>query len=222
LRIVVIGLVTPVVLMLAGMAFWPERVGAPGVIVTSSRRFLGTLVIELLLTATLGGWLWRKGWRPHLTATQPLVSRDVLRGLGVWAFAFASYLVWALLWLLVAPKTTANAYAIEYVGQPSLWIGVTVCVVNAVFEEMLWLGLGVAAMHAAGVRLGMAAMISVLLRTLVHIYQGPLALIGVLPLGAAFTAYYVRTRRMWPVIVAHALQDLLAIALLSLRASGRI
>jgi hypothetical protein len=191
LRVVTIGLVMPVVLMLAGMAFWPERLGAPGVIVTSSRRFLGTLVIELLLTATLGAWLWRKGWRPHRSATLPFAARDLLRGVGVWAFAFLCYLVWAVLWLLAAPKTTAGAYAIEYVGQPSVWIAVTVSVVNAVFEEMLWLGLGVAAMQAAGVRLGVAATISVTLRVLVHLYQGLLAVV------------------------------LMAMALLALRASGR-
>ena len=221
LRVATIGLVTPVLLMLAGMAFWPERLGAPGVLLATSKRFVGTLAIEIFLVATLGTWLWRQGWRPHRTATIPFAPRDVLRGIGVWLAAYVCYAAWALLWFSLAPDTTASAYAVEHVGQPALWIVVTVSAVNAVFEEMLWLGLGVAALHAAGVRLGVAATISLTLRVLVHAYQGPLALVAILPLGAVFTTYYIRTRRLWPVVVAHAAQDLLALGLIILRASAR-
>jgi uncharacterized protein len=221
LRVAAIGLVTPVVLMLAGMAFWPQRVGAPGVLVTSSERFLSTLVAELLLVATLGTWLWRQGWRPHRTATLPLRLRDVLRGLGVWLMAYVAYMVWALLCYVIAPETLAYLASIEHVGQPTLWVALTVSVVNAVFEEMLWLGLGVSALQAAGVRLGVAATISLGLRVLVHAYQGPLALVAILPLGSVFTVYYIRTRRLWPVVVAHAAQDLFALGMIVLRASGQ-
>jgi membrane protease YdiL (CAAX protease family) len=221
LRVATIGLVTPVLLMLAGMVFWPERLGAPGVILVSNERFVGTLVVEIFLVATLGTWLWRQGWRPHRTATTPFAPRDVLRGIGVWLAAYVSYAVWALLWFLVVPGFTWSAYAVQHVGQPTLWVVISVSAVNAVFEEMLWLGLGVAALNAAGVRLGVAATISLALRVLVHAYQGPLALVAILPLGAVFTTYYVRTRRLWPVVVAHAAQDLLALAVIMLRSSGR-
>ncbi len=221
LRVATIGFVTPIVLMLAGMAFWPERLGGPGVILTSNRRLLSTIIIELFFAATLGTWLWRKGWRPHRTATAPFAPRDLLRGVGLWLTAFLGYVISAVLWFFLAPEITAVAVAVQHVGQPALWIVLPLSVVNAVFEEFLWLGLGVAALHAAGVRMGVAAMISITLRVLVHAYQGPLALIAILPLGAIFTVYYVRTRRLWPVIVAHAIQDLLALALIALRASGR-
>jgi uncharacterized protein len=220
LRVATIGLVTPVLLMLAGMAFWPERLGASGVILVSSERFVGTLAIEIVLVATLGTWLWRQGWRPHRTATAPFALWDVLRGIGVWLAAYISYVAWALLWFFLTPETIAGAFAVEHVGQPALWIVFTVSALNAVFEEALWLGLGVAALHAAGVRLRVAATISLTLRVLVHAYQGPLALVAILPLGAIFTTYYVRTRRLWPVVVAHAAQDLLALTLIILRASG--
>jgi len=48
---------------------------------------------------------------------------------------------------------------------------------------------------------------SVMLRVLVHAYQGPLAVVGILPLGLVFTCYFARSKRLWPVIVAHIIQD---------------
>jgi membrane protease YdiL (CAAX protease family) len=52
----------------------------------------------------------------------------------------------------------------------------------------------------------------VALRVLVHLYQGRLALIAILPLGVVFTWYYVRTKRLWPVVVAHVVVDALALS----------
>jgi membrane protease YdiL (CAAX protease family) len=49
---------------------------------------------------------------------------------------------------------------------------------------------------------------------LAHAYQGPLAVVTVVPIGILFTAYYLRTRRLWPVVVAHAFQDILALEIL--------
>jgi membrane protease YdiL (CAAX protease family) len=82
-----------------------------------------------------------------------------------------------------------------------------------VFEELLWLGLGLAAFRRLGIV--PAAAVSVGLRLLAHAYQGPLALVTVLPIGVLFTAYYIRTRRLWPIVVAHAFQDTLALSLLA-------
>jgi membrane protease YdiL (CAAX protease family) len=49
------------------------------------------------------------------------------------------------------------------------------------------------------------------LRTLLHAYQGAMALVSILPLGLVFTIYYARSRRIWPVIVAHMLFDVVAL-----------
>jgi membrane protease YdiL (CAAX protease family) len=213
LRATVVGLVTPVIISLVAMAFWSESYGRPGEMVVSTERFTRSLAIEVLLAATLGGWLWRQGWRPHRTATQPFEWRDLWRALGVWLAALMAAGIWALLCRSVAPQWVDQAERVQRVGHLSLGIIVPLSVFNAVFEELVWLGLGVAALERYGVRL--AAGISIGLRTLVHVYQGPLALIGILPLGVVFTVYYVRSRRLWPVVVAHACQDVMALALIA-------
>jgi membrane protease YdiL (CAAX protease family) len=83
-------------------------------------------------------------------------------------------------------------------------------ILNAVFEEFLWLAYGVTALER---RIGRtrACALSVGFRTAIHAYQGGLAIVGVLPVGLVFTAYYAMSRRVWPVIVAHALQDALVL-----------
>lgn len=219
LRAAVYALVSPVLLLLAWMAFWPERYGASGTLILSTGRLAGTLALELLLAATLGLWLWRLGWRPHRTATRPFARRDLLRGAGVWLAAMLAAWASVFVWRLVEPNLTADALGTQILGRPSFAVILPLSVVNAVFEEFLWLGLGVAALQRCGT--GLAAAVSICLRTLVHVYQGPLAFLAILPIGVVFTAYYLRTRRLWPVVFAHGLQDFLALAALALHDSSR-
>ena len=89
---------------------------------------------------------------------------------------------------------------------------VLVAVINPVFEELLWLGYFVQRLQP---RLGWrgAALVSVALRFAVHLYQTPTAELGILLIAVVFTWYYIRTQRIWPVIVAHMCMD--AIGLLA-------
>jgi membrane protease YdiL (CAAX protease family) len=54
---------------------------------------------------------------------------------------------------------------------------------------------------------------SIALRMSFHLYQGPGAFLGFAVFGLVFTFFYIRTGRLWPLIVAHALLE--AIALLA-------
>jgi membrane protease YdiL (CAAX protease family) len=45
-------------------------------------------------------------------------------------------------------------------------------------------------------------------------------LVAILPIGVVFTGYYVRTRRIWPVVLAHGFQDLLALGYLAIGSPG--
>ena len=54
---------------------------------------------------------------------------------------------------------------------------------------------------------------SALLRAAYHLYQGWGGFLGNLVLGAVFGGLFVRTRRTWPLVVAHALIDVGAGAL---------
>jgi membrane protease YdiL (CAAX protease family) len=54
--------------------------------------------------------------------------------------------------------------------------------------------------------------VSVALRLVCHLYQGTLGVLSVIPVGLIFAYWYVRTGRLWPLIVAHALLDFISLA----------
>jgi uncharacterized protein len=213
-RAAMAGLLIPVALMLLLSALSGRvRDGSSSPIALSDAVLLQGIAVELVLMATIGWWLWRRGWRPLRTATFPLVQLDVVRGLVLWVAAITAVGIWAALCRALLPNLFEVAKHTEIVGGPRLLVSFSYSVVNAVFEELLWLGLGFAAFRRFG--LTVSATVSVVLRLLAHGYQGPLALVTVLPVGIIFTLYYARTRRMWPVVVAHAFQDTLALSILA-------
>jgi membrane protease YdiL (CAAX protease family) len=211
-RVAAAGFLLPVIL-LAALSVIARTDGSAGPIAVSDAKLIHGVALELLMTATLGLWLWRRGWRPQRTATRPFVGVDVARGLVLWAVAIAVVVAWARVCRAAFPSLFTVAEQTQLTGAPHFWVSLPFSVLNAVFEEFLWLGLGVAALRRLG--LATAAAISVALRVLSHAYQGPLALVTVVPIGILFTLYYVRTGRIWPIVVAHAFQDTLALALLT-------
>ena len=183
--------------------------GADAAVVINDREALSTLGIEAVITLLFAPWLWWRGWRPA-GLSEPSGPVDVPRGIVLW---FASYLALGLMFGLVSlAQGKISEPPIKVNLSDAVIIGVSI--LNAVFEEMLWLGYGVTALSR---RIGLrrACVVSVLLRTAVHVYEGPLAVLGVLPIGIVFTVYFARTRRVWPVIVAHALQDAFAFVYLT-------
>lgn len=52
---------------------------------------------------------------------------------------------------------------------------------------------------------------SVVLRVLYHLYQGARGVLSITPVGLIFGVWYARTGRLWPLIVAHSVADLLAL-----------
>jgi membrane protease YdiL (CAAX protease family) len=210
--LLVLGL--PTSLFFAGSLRWlAHNTGNPYV---SDARVASTLVFELALAALLLPFLRRRGWRPGQVAGTP-EPRDVLRGAGVWLAAMASYY---LTWIVFTLSAPTLARAIHHGPTPGVHVSavmiVVVAVLNPLFEEFLWLGYGIPALSS---RLGLrgASVVSVALRVAVHIYQGAQGIIGILPVAIVFTRYYARTRRIWPVVVAHVIADALAFALVSMR-----
>ncbi|HVS77284.1 MAG TPA: CPBP family intramembrane glutamic endopeptidase, partial [Steroidobacteraceae bacterium] len=64
--------------------------------------------------------------------------------------------------------------------------------------------------QAAG--LATAVNVSAAIRLSCHLYQGVAGVLTAVPVGLLFGAWFARTRRLWPLIVAHAVLDLVALA----------
>ena len=177
-------------------------------------RVGSTLALEAVLAALLLPFLRRRGWQPTQVVGAP-EPRDVLRGTGVWLSAVASYyLVW-IVFALSAPAWAEAVRAHFPSGSVSALMIVVTAVLNPLFEEFLWLGYGIPALTS---RLGLrgACIVSVALRVAVHAYQGAMAIVGILPASVVLTWYFARSRRLWPVVVAHVIMDALALATMAM------
>lgn len=82
-------------------------------------------------------------------------------------------------------------------------------IVNASAEEFVYLGFITNALCGRGKPA--AITLAVASRMAVHIYQGPIGVVGIAAIGCVVGVYYDRTRRLWPAIVAHGLIDFLAL-----------
>lgn len=98
-------------------------------------------------------------------------------------------------------------------GLPEVWWAVPVLVLaaaqNAVLEEVIVVGYLVTRLREAW-RLPAVVAASALLRGSYHLYQGFGAFVGNAIMGAVFTLVFLRYGRLWPLIIAHTLLDIVA------------
>lgn len=181
------------------------RRGVGGVLNFGQSRLLATIAWEVAVAGLLWSFLKRRGWALTRIAGTPSV-RDVFRGAGLALVGYGGVIASSIAWYLAAFPTLQHiATTTSVAGHASPLVVAAVCVINPIFEEFLWLAYGLTALEPFGLRVAMFG--SIALRTAMHAYQGMLAVVSILPLAVIFTAYYGRTRRLWPVVVAHMIVD---------------
>ena len=94
------------------------------------------------------------------------------------------------------------------------WWTVPMLVLNSVqaglLEEVIVVGYLITRLEQVGWTTGAAVAASAVLRACYHLYQGWGGFAGNLLLGLLFGLVFVRVRRTWPLVIAHALLDVLA------------
>ena len=179
------------------------------VIGVSDRQLLGTIGVEVILALVLLPLLAIRGWRLS-DITVPATFRDVPRALGIWVVA---YLAYALCWYavrIVTPGLAMNVAQTSFAGDISSPVVALVVVLNPVFEELLFLGYIVRALERLGPVITYSTSLG--LRALVHVYQGPLAVVAIVPMGLVYLYFYTKRRSIWPLIFAHAIADAVGLA----------
>jgi len=200
----------PIALSVASAIVWHLR--RPGPIPFTDRNVLVSLGFQVLIAACLLPYLVRRGWKPLAVAGHP-EPRDVARGIGLWLGLLACFYL-ALLGLFIAPPNFVAPLRARspFTGALSPPVIVAAAVLDPIFEEFLLLGYAVPALgNRYGIRV--ASVATVALRVAAHAYQGRLAFIAILPVALVLTFYFVRTGRLWPVIVAHVVQDAIALTI---------
>jgi membrane protease YdiL (CAAX protease family) len=81
-------------------------------------------------------------------------------------------------------------------------------VLNGTYEETFVLGYLIRRFRESGPAFAIG--VSLLVRTLYHLYQGPIGALTVFSFGLVLSLFYWVTGRLWPVVVAHILADIVA------------
>lgn len=200
----------PISLSLASAIAWHLR--RPGATPFTDQNLLMSLGIQVLFGVGMLWFLSRRGWRPADVAGIPEVH-DLGRGLALWLGLLAVFYFELLALYIVTPGIMAPLRTMRLTGSLSPPVAVAGAIIDPIFEEFFFLGYAIPALgNRFGIRI--AFVISVVLRVAAHAYQGRLAIIAILPVALLLTFYFVRTGRLWPVIVAHIIQDSIALSLL--------
>ncbi|HYO85760.1 MAG TPA: type II CAAX endopeptidase family protein [Dermatophilaceae bacterium] len=134
---------------------------------------------------------------------------DLLRGVGLAAVVGVPGLGFYLAARAVGINTTVSAS-----GLGAVWWAVPVLVLaavqNAVLEEVVMVGYLFTRWRQAGWGVALVIVLSAVIRGTYHLYQGFGGFLGNVAMGVLFGWVYHRTGRVGPLVVAHALLDIVA------------
>jgi membrane protease YdiL (CAAX protease family) len=142
-----------------------------------------------------------------------LDTREPLRDVGRGAALAALVGGVGLAGYLVAHASGANLTVVAQ-DLPDVWwrwpVLIAAALANAVVEEVIVAAYLVRRLRQLGWEAGVATAVSGLLRGTYHLYQGVGGFLGNLAMGVLFAGLYQRWGRVVPLIVAHALIDIVA------------
>jgi uncharacterized protein len=175
---------------------------------------LGTAITsEVLALCVLAHVLYRQG-RSLRDLGASFARSDLVASLSlaVWSFVafYTTYLGAALAYVTLTGHRVSS--------QPSSMLGgglsvatLALVVVNPVFEELIARAFVISELQALAGSPAVAAAASVILQTAYHLYQGPPQAVALAASFAVFSLYYLSTRRVWPIVLAHFYLDLFAL-----------
>jgi membrane protease YdiL (CAAX protease family) len=179
---------------------------APSEARVTQADFAGITSHQIIVSALLLAFLFLRGWRVEELGIRRFQFRELFEtGLLLASYIF---IVWSLWYLIGAPEQSGEVQSIDSAGMSFGFIALF-SLVNAGFEEVFVCAYVIAALGAK--RAWIAIALSAALRVSYHLYQGPLALITVLPFGILLAWYFAQRARLAPLIVVHASFDILAL-----------
>ena len=185
-----------------------------GSLVFNNSALVNILVFELIQSVFLVWFLHVRGW------TLEKVGLAISwRGTGMgWLLLIGTYVLAMgaqTLAHLLMPTEMQAAGRMYPTADPkvSMELVFIVSTVNGIFEELFVAGYIITALREVrGV--WTAINVSTVVRLLYHLYQGPIGVITIIPMGLLYGYVYARTRLLWPLIFAHVLIDIIGLSAL--------
>jgi membrane protease YdiL (CAAX protease family) len=179
----------------------------------NNAALFATVILEVVQLGLLSWFLRIRGWTLEKFGLS-FSWRATAAGLGLLAFTYVVTLGAQYAAQIIFDYDLAAAIARIPKVDPDLSMQLVfiVSVVNGIFEELFVAGYIITSLTE---RRGMWVAInaSVVVRLLYHLYQGPIGVMTVVPMGLLYGYVYSRTRRLWPLVVAHVLVDIISLTL---------
>lgn len=166
---------------------------------------LDLVAYEAVLLAMLGIFLSLRGWRPADVGLSPTLKDTAIGGVIV----LADYMVYIVAWSIYSQFTTVSS-DLSFSADLQVSSVVLLSLVNGFFEELFVCGYLINAVKKRR-SVVFAINVSVAIRLAYHLYQGPIAVPSIVPMALIFGYWFARTGRLWPLVVAHALMDFVAL-----------
>ena len=151
-------------------------------------------------------FLIRRGWKLQIRA---LHANWITTGAGLLILLLATPLYWTA--YAVGVGIGGSAEPLREIARSisvSWPLAIAASVVNGAYEELFLVGFIFKVLERYDLKFIIG--VSVLLRVIAHVYQGPVGALGIFTLGVLFALVYARYRRIWPLIIAHAGAGMLA------------
>ena len=164
-----------------------------------------TLLVIYLLNRTMG-WM---GTRDTLGLTLNRWRFDLATGAGL-----AAVIGVPGLFLYLGARALGYSVTVAPANLTDVWWSVPVLVLsaagNAALEEFIMVGYLLTRLRELGWQTWRAVLVTALIRGTYHIYQGWGALLGNAIMGVVFALFFLRTKRLLPLVLAHTLLDVVA------------
>lgn len=168
-----------------------------------------TVGVETLQFLVIGGFLWLRGWNSEKLGLNSHWS-DGAWGLGL---AIVSYMAFYAAYVLIsagAPGLAASTASGPHLpAHLSPWVVGALVLFSPFFEEFFVTGYVITALKEKAGE-SVAVNVSVALRLAYHAYQGVIGVVLLIPVGLIFSYWYARSGKLWPIIVAHAVLNLVS------------
>jgi membrane protease YdiL (CAAX protease family) len=167
-------------------------------------------------------------WSPVLVIGFLLTrNRERWPGIGLTRFRSGDLGMGLLLWVASFIVVLVLAQLFQYFGQREvdflpeglpLWFraiqAVLIAVTAGVTEEIVVRGYAQTRLEQLGAPTAVILLLPTALWGVLHVYQGLGAALTIFGLGLMYSWYFHRTRRLWPLILAHVLFDMTQLVLI--------
>jgi len=156
--------------------------------------------------------LWRAGasLKQHLGLDFSRSGRDLASAVGLAALIGIPGLA-----LYLAAHALGMSLTVAVSTMTDVWwrapVSVLIALQNGFLEEVLVVGYLLLRLRQLDLHPVIAIAVSAVLRGSYHLYQGYGGFVGNVAMGVVFAFVFLRWRRLWPLVLAHALIDIVAL-----------